>query len=59
MHHQARGSLHVTWSMGNLVNKDNSPITKAHENFSIEAPTPNRLMSSSLNSSLSPSTLHS
>jgi hypothetical protein len=26
--------------MGNLLNKDNSPITKTHENSSIEAPTP-------------------
>jgi hypothetical protein len=40
MCHQARRLLHVAWSTCNLLNKGNSPITRAHENSSIEAPTP-------------------
>jgi len=59
MHHQARGSFYVAWSMGNLVNKDNYLITRTHEIFSIEAPTTNRLVFSSFNFSLNPSMLHS
>jgi hypothetical protein len=40
MCHHAKGSLHGASSTGNVLNKKNSPITKAHENSSIEAPTP-------------------
>jgi hypothetical protein len=46
MHHHPRVSLDVAWNMGNLVNKNKCPITRTHENSSIEAPTPNRLVSS-------------
>jgi hypothetical protein len=44
--------------MGDLLNKYNFPITHAHEEFSIDVPRPNMLMSTSLSSSLGPSTLH-
>jgi hypothetical protein len=34
-------------NMDNLLNKDNSPIANAHEDFLMDASTPNMLMSSS------------
>jgi len=43
----------------NLLNKDNSPIISACEDFSIDAPTSNMLVSSLLSSSLGPLALHS
>ncbi len=52
-HHQTRGSSHVIMNMGNIVNKNKSLITSAHEDSSIDVPTPNMLMSFSLNFSLS------
>jgi hypothetical protein len=51
-HHQTRGSSHVIMNMGNIMNKDKYLITSAHENPSINVPTPNMLMSFSLNFSL-------
>jgi hypothetical protein len=47
MHHQARGSSHVTRTTYNLLNKNSSPTTRALEDSSIEASTPKKLLSSS------------
>jgi hypothetical protein len=47
MHHQARGSSIVARTTNNLLNRDSSPTTRAHEDSSIEAPTPKMLLSSS------------
>lgn len=58
MFHQARQSLHATKSISNLLNKDNFPVTCAHENYSIDGPTWNMLVSSS-SYSIGSSTLHS
>jgi hypothetical protein len=48
MHHQAKGSSHVTRTTDNLLNRDSSTTTRAREDSSIEAPTPNMLLSSSM-----------
>jgi hypothetical protein len=39
--------LHATWSTNNLLNRDNSLLTSAHEESSMDAPTLNMLLSSS------------
>ncbi len=48
--HQAKeGSTHVVGVI-NLLNKDNFPTTSAHDDSSINAPTPNTLLSFSIES---------
>jgi hypothetical protein len=55
IHHQAKGSTHVVGDIDNLLNKDNSPATSACDDFSINVPTPNILLSFSMES-LNPAT---
>jgi len=47
IYHQANGSAHVDEGIESLLNKDNSLLVIAQEDFSIEAPTPNMFSSSS------------
>lgn len=46
VHHQARGSTHLDKGTYNLQNKNNFLITTAHEDSSIDIPTPKMLVSS-------------
>lgn len=46
VHHQARGSTHLDKGIYNLQNKNNLLVTTAHEDSSIDIPTPNMLVSS-------------
>ncbi len=50
IYHQAKGSTHVTWDTNNLMNKNNSPTTSARDYSSINASTPNILLSSLIKS---------
>jgi len=51
LHHQARGSSHVTRGMGKLLNKSNSPMTSVRKDSSKDAQTLEMLPSSSSSSS--------
>jgi hypothetical protein len=48
MHHQAKVSTRVARDINNLMNKDTSPTTSACDDFSINEPTPNILLFSSI-----------